>query len=78
MQIGFGYNPKFAFQGGFSKLKGGKLDFLGFDDGTRAIPATENIPQFAEAVGNPDGPDGLRYKEILGNFGPTMAAMQHQ
>ena len=76
VQIGIGYNPNSHFRDDFLSYKGGKLDFLGFDDGTRSIPATENIPQFAEAVGNPDGPNGLRYREILGNFDPTMAAMR--
>ncbi len=74
--VSMGYNPESHFNSEYLSYKGGKTDFLGFDDGTRAIPATEDIPQFALAVGNPDGTNGLRYKEILNSFSPTMAAMQ--
>ena len=76
VSLGIGYNPNAHFNSEFLTYEGGKTDFLGFDDGTRAIPATEDIPQFAEAVGNPDGEAGMRYREILGSFNPTMAAMQ--
>ena len=76
ISLGVGYNPNAHFNRDYLTYEGGKTDFLGFDDGTRAIPVTENIPQFAEAVGNPNGPAGLRYQEILQSFHPTMAAMQ--
>ncbi|MDA3824189.1 MAG: TonB-dependent receptor, partial [Bacteroidales bacterium] len=72
----FGYNPDSHFNNEYLDYKGGKTDFLGFDDGTRAIPAVEDIPQYAQVVGNPDGELGMRYKEILNSFNPTMAAMQ--
>lgn len=75
--LGIGYNPYSSFNKDYLSYEGGKTDFLGFDDGTRAIPATDNIPQFAEAVGNPNGETGIRYQEILGSFNPTMSAM-HQ
>lgn len=74
--VGVGYNPNAHFRKDYLTYEGGKTDWLGFDDGTRDIPATEDIPQFAEAVGNPDGEAGQRYQEILGGFNPTMAAMQ--
>ena len=66
------------FQGDYLTYQGGKTDFLGFDDGTRAIPATSNIPQFSQVVGDPDGVKGLRYQEILSSFNPTMAATPKQ
>jgi TonB-dependent receptor len=69
-----GYNPEAHFNSDFLSYEGGKTDWLGFDDGTRDIPATTNIPQFSEVVGNPDGENGLRYKEILQSFNPVMAA----
>jgi hypothetical protein len=58
--------------------EGGKTDFLGFDDGTRKIPATSNIPFFSEVVANPGGEKGTRYKEILQSFDPTMAATKQR
>ena len=69
-----GYNPSFHFNQNYLTYQGGSFDFLGFDDGTRAIPATSNIPFFAQAIGNTETAD--RYKEVLSNFNPTMAAMQ--
>lgn len=73
-----GYNPSMHFKNDYVTYKGGKTDFLGFDDGTRNIPATENIPFFSQVVGDPDGPEAARYREILESFNPTMAAMEQQ
>lgn len=72
----FGYNPNYHFNSNYVTYQGSKTDFLGFDDGSRDIPAVTNIPFFSQAVGNPDGEDGLRYREILGSFNPTLAAMR--
>ncbi len=69
-----GYNPEFHFNSNFLSYEGGKTDFLGFDDGTRAIPATSDIPLFSEVVGNPSGAKGLRYRKILAGFSPVMSA----
>ncbi len=71
-----GYNPGFHFKNNYLDYDGGNTDFLGFDDGTREIPATTDIPFFSEVVGDPDGEQGQRYQEILKNFNPTMAAYQ--
>lgn len=76
ISIGLGYNPKQHFNSNYLTYKGGSLDFLGIDDGSRKIPAKYNIPEFATVVGNPDGENGMRYKEILNSFNPTMAATQ--
>jgi hypothetical protein len=73
-QIQGSYNPYFHFNKDFLTYEGGKYDFLGFDDGTRAIPATTNIPLFADVVGNMESSKADRYKQILGSFGKTMAA----
>jgi outer membrane receptor protein involved in Fe transport len=72
------YNPDFHFKSDYLTYKGSKTDFLGFDDGTRDIPATNNIPFFASVIGNPTGEEGLRYREILESFNPTMAAMKQR
>jgi hypothetical protein len=70
------YNPDYHFRNDYLSYEGGKTDFLGFDDGTRAIPATENIPFFTSVISDPEGPEGQRYREILEGFNPTMAAMR--
>lgn len=71
-----GYNPNFHLNSNYLTYDGGSLDLLGFDDGTRAIPAEDNIPQFVDAVSDPNGPNGQRYSEILRTFDPTMSTMQ--
>lgn len=69
-----GYNSTSHFRSDFLTYDGGKTDWLGYDDGTRAIPASNNIPLFSEVVGNPSGEEGLRYQKILQSFNPQMAA----
>ena len=74
VSISLGYNPAYHFNSDYITYEGGQTDFLGFDDGTREIPAEQNIPFFSEVVGNPDGEKGLRYQEILSTFNPNLAA----
>jgi hypothetical protein len=74
ISFSMGYNSNSHFNSDYLTYEGGKTDFLGFDDGTRSIPATTDVPFFAEVVGNPNGAKADRYKEILGNFNTTMAA----
>lgn len=76
ISVGAGYNANYHFQSDYLTYEGGSTDFLGFDDGTRDIPATSNVPFFSQVVGNPNGEDAQRYQEILGNFDPQMAAMK--
>ena len=71
-----GFNPNFHFNQDYLNYAGGKLDFLGFDDGTRAIPAINNIPLFAQVVGNPNSANGQRYQDILRSFNPNLAALK--
>lgn len=74
ISISGGYNPQFHFQNDYLNYNGSTSDFLGFDNGLREIPATENIPQFAQVVGNPNGVNAKRYKDILTRFNPELAA----
>ena len=76
--IGTAYNPDYHFRNDYLTYKGGSLDFLGFDDGTRSIPATENIPFYANVLADPYGETGTRYREILEGFDPVMAAMKEK
>ena len=45
ISIGAGYNPQTTFKN-FTTYKGGKTDWLGVDDGTRAIPGAYPNPAF--------------------------------
>ncbi|HMZ24384.1 MAG TPA: carboxypeptidase-like regulatory domain-containing protein, partial [Saprospiraceae bacterium] len=67
--FGVSYNPRMHFNQSFLSYKGGKTDFLGFDDGSRVLPVkpTERIPFLSEAIANP-AVDGKRYTGILESF----------
>lgn len=76
MRLGIsgGLNPSMHFNNNYITYEGGKTDWLGFDDGTRAIPTggRTDIPQYGEVVGNPNSPAGLEYQQILGDFNKTL------
>ncbi len=78
VSVSLGYNPSFHFNDNYLTYNGSSTDILGFDDGLREIPATDNIPQFTDALRNPSGATGTRYKEILASFTPDLAAFQKQ
>ncbi|OQX97747.1 MAG: hypothetical protein B6I20_12025 [Bacteroidetes bacterium 4572_117] len=68
----FGYNPNANLRDDFISYKGGKLDALGIDDGTRAIPglATGGIPFLYE---NNDKLDNISssFNKIMGTSDKT-------
>ncbi len=78
ISLSLGYIPSMHFNDNYLTYEGGKTDWLGFDDGTRAIPATENIPFYIDALRDPEGEAGQRFRQILNDFNPTMAAMKQQ
>ncbi len=69
-----GYNPQFHFNQNYLDYQGGKTDFLGFDDGTRAIPIEKDVPTFNQALADIHGPGGKAYTDVLNKFSPYMAA----
>ncbi len=79
--VGAAYNPNAHFNNNYLTYEGGKTDWLGFDDGTRDIPAISNIPFFADVISQSDPVNstyGLRFKEILKSFNPIMAAKKQK
>lgn len=75
ISVSTSYNPAMHFNKDYLTYEGGKTDFLGFDDGTREIPAINNIPDRIDAItGDNGGMD--RYQEILKSFNPHMAAFK--
>lgn len=76
VNISGGVNPSMHFNPNYLSYQGGKTDWLGFDDGTRANPTggRSSIPQFGEVVGNPTGARGQEYQSILGGFNKTLGA----
>ena len=73
-----GLNPSMHFNSNYLSYDGSSTDWLGFDNGTRAIPTDgrTNIPQYGDAVGNPNGANGLEYQNILGGFNQTLAGFR--
>ncbi|GGZ35025.1 TonB-dependent receptor [Echinicola pacifica] len=69
-----GYNPSMHFNKNYLSVQGSKTDFLGYDNGYRAIPTggSTDIPQYAEVVTQPNSPEGQEYQSILRGFNPTM------
>jgi len=78
ISLGAGYNPDMHLNKDFLTYEGGTTDWLGYDDGTRKIPATEDIPQYTEVFLNPNSEQAMRYKEILSSFNPVLAASNKQ
>ncbi len=74
ISVGFGFNPSMHFNDNYLTYEGGKTDFLGFDDGTRAIPTNkrEDIPTFVDAFSG--GEDAEQYESILNDFNPNLSA----
>lgn len=78
VSVSGGVNPSMHFNKNYLTYQGGRTDFLGFDDGTRANPTggRTTIPQFGEVVGNPSSARGQDYQTILGGFNKILGATQ--
>ena len=66
-----GYNPSMHFNDNYFSYKGGKYDWLGFDDGTRQLPAgatDEPFPSPASA-----GVTSKQVNSFLGGFNKNLA-----
>jgi len=69
--LGLGFTPSMHFNPDYLRYQGGKLDFLGFDDGTRALPArasTRFIPTPTSGASAAD------IQNFVGSFNPTLGA----
>ena len=80
LSTSIGYNPSMHFNGDYLTYPGSSTDFLGFDDGMRAIPteglAPEEIPLYPQVVARPDTEEGRQFSSILNKFNPTLGAMR--
>ncbi len=79
LSISGGINPSMHFNDQYISYEGGKTVWLGFDDGTRAIPTggRTDIPQFAQVVGKPNSPEGQEYQNTLRGFNKTLGGMRN-
>ncbi|MFZ6051907.1 TonB-dependent receptor [Halocola ammonii] len=70
VNAGIGYNPSMHFNSDYLAYEGGATDFLGFDDGTRALPAGAggaNIP-------TPLNSEPQQVNNFVRRFSPQLAA----
>lgn len=65
---GLGYNVNTTFNADYITYQGGKIDFLGFDDGFRALPFDPSIKIPHPSQGSP------LTEQLTASFGRTMAA----
>ncbi|NRA13354.1 MAG: carboxypeptidase-like regulatory domain-containing protein [Crocinitomicaceae bacterium] len=68
INLGLGYNSEATFNKDYISYKGGKLDFLGFDDGTRALPIRTTDKFTDPVLGDPS------LTALTSSFSKTMAA----
>lgn len=69
ISLSAGYNPDMHFKNNYVGYQGGATDFLGFDNGDRAIPISPslNIP-------SPTGSNNASLPDITRSFNPLMGA----
>ncbi|MFW6019542.1 MAG: TonB-dependent receptor domain-containing protein [Bacteroidales bacterium] len=66
------FNPQVHFNSDFLTYEGGDTDFLGFDDGTRALP--EYIPDENDLLATPA--NGQTINDFVNKFTPTLGAQK--
>ncbi|RUA34985.1 MAG: TonB-dependent receptor [Bacteroidetes bacterium] len=70
VSFGIGFNPSMHFNSDYLSYEGGKTDFLGFDDGTRALPQGARASQ----VPGPFTGNTEEASEFIRSFNPNLAA----
>jgi TonB-dependent receptor len=70
VSAGMEFNPQIHFNPDFLTYEGGDTDFLGFDDGTRALP--DFIPDESKLLATPS--NGPAIKDFVSQFTPTLGA----
>jgi TonB-dependent receptor len=73
LSFGVGYNPFMHFNPEYLSYKGGKTDFLGFDDGTRALPAQASSSFIPTPT---SGANSTQVRNFVQSFNPTLGASQ--
>lgn len=71
VSLGVGYNPFMHFNSNYLSYKGGSTDYLGFDDGTRALP-TAASSQFIPTPTS--GAPAQQVNGFIRSFNPTLGA----
>ena len=69
--ISTSYNPDMHFNSNFLTYDGGKTDFLGFDDGTRALPAGASQREIPTPIGSATDQE---VRDFVTSFNPQLGA----
>lgn len=71
VSFGVGYNPAMHFNSDYLKYEGGSTDYLGFDDGNRALPSRAAQPNVPTPV---SGASQTQVNDFVKSFNPTLGA----
>ncbi len=74
LSVSTAYNPDMHLNSGFLSYPGGSTDFLGFDDGTRALPDRARQPNIPTPI---SGASQQETVDFIRSFSPQLAA-SHQ
>lgn len=77
VSLGLGYNPAMHFNSDYITYDGGKTDFLGFDDGTRALPEGADQDPIPSPVSTGTYTD-QEINDFISSFNPTLGAMKQR
>lgn len=75
VSFGLSYNPSMHFNNDYLDYEGGDFDWLGFDDGTRALPANANatsLPRPNPILTQRTPESDQEVNDFLKQFSPTM------
>lgn len=73
VSFGLDYNPAMHFNSNYLTYRGGKTDFLGFDDGTRALPAGARSNTIPTPI---SGATREEVKNFVKSFNPILGPTQ--
>ncbi|MDB9990810.1 carboxypeptidase-like regulatory domain-containing protein, partial [Flavobacteriales bacterium] len=76
LKIKTGFNPQMHLNSNYLSNSGSSTDFLGFDNGKRALPSATNSSQIIDPRFNLSPQDALRVTEFTKEFNPQMSAIK--
>lgn len=71
LSVGTSFNPNMHFNSNFLTYEGGATDFLGFDDGTRALPQGAGLQNIPTPI---SGASKEEITDFVSSFNPTLGA----
>jgi TonB-dependent receptor len=75
VSVSTSFNPDMHFNPGYLSYSGGSTDFLGYDDGTRALPQGADLPNIPTPV---SGHTQQEVVEFIKSFNPELGASRRR